>query len=576
MEVDSKEEVVPGKHAVHWFRRGLRLHDNPALLEALKGADTLRCVYILDPWAARGAGANALNKWRFLLESLTDLDASLKSRLDCRLHVVRGQPADALPALLERWGVTLLSYETDPEPYGRARDRKLAARCRDNGVEIVEYESHTLYPLDSIIEHNGGSAPVTFEQFLGVLTTMGPPDPPAGPVRRDRLFTTRTRVPTDPDYDQSYAVPTLSELGFEANSSEPPVWRGGEAEALARLERHAEKRTLALNSSPNFDTLPPGFLLADGAGLSPYLRFGCLSARLCYHQLADLAPATKPLLQPPPAVMPLLWREFLYCCGADNPRFDRVQGNPLCLQTPWDRDPTALAKWANGQTGFPWIDAAMSQLRSEGWIHHLARFALIDFLTKGALFISWEEGMKVFEDLLLDADWSTNAGSWLWLSCSSFFRKPAPSVCPVALGKLVDPDAEYIRKYVPALRGFRSARLVHAPWLASREEQRRAACRLGAQYPLPLLVDHARTRKENARRTRLACETLPGYRNRERRLSESFQDESDIDCNCEPVIPKQQIAQDEPIMDTNIHLPDIRQEIKSLPEFESTINSLFI
>lgn len=76
----------------------------------------------------------------------------------------------------------------------------------------MQYLSYHLL-LFSIIEHNGGSAPVTFEQFLGVLSVMGPPDPPAGPVRRDRLFTTRTRVPTDPDYDQSYAVPTLSELG---------------------------------------------------------------------------------------------------------------------------------------------------------------------------------------------------------------------------------------------------------------------------------------------------------------------------------------------------------------------------
>lgn len=82
-----------------------------------------------------------------------------------------------------------------------------------------------------------------------------------------------------------------------------------------------------------------------------------------------------------------------------------MTGNPICVQIPWDKNPGALAKWANGQTGYPWIDAIMSQLREEGWIHHLARHAVACFLTRGNLWISWEEGMKVFEELLLDADW---------------------------------------------------------------------------------------------------------------------------------------------------------------------------
>ena len=72
-----------------------------------------------------------------------------------------------------------------------------------------------------------------------------------------------------------------------------------------------------------------------------------------------------------------------------------MEGNPICVQIPWDKNPEALAKWAEGRTGFPWIDAIMTQLRQEGWIHHLARHAVACFLTRGDLWISWEEGMKV-------------------------------------------------------------------------------------------------------------------------------------------------------------------------------------
>lgn len=101
-------------------------------------------------------------------------------------------------------------------------------------------------------------------------------------------------------------------------------------------------------------------------------------------------------------------------------------GNPASLQIDWwckdgptdTRNPLAekhLEAWKNGQTGFPWIDAIMTQLRTEGWIHHLARHSVACFLTRGDLFISWERGAEVFEELLLDYDWSLNVGNWLWL-----------------------------------------------------------------------------------------------------------------------------------------------------------------
>lgn len=168
----------------------------------------------------------------------------------------------------------------------------------------------------------------------------------------------------------------------------------------------------------------------------------------------------------------LLWREFFYTAGTNNPNFDRMEGNPICVQIPWDHNPEAMAKWAEGRTGFPWIDAIMTQLRQEGWIHHLARHAVACFLTRGDLWISWESGMKVnkmaqlhllsfflflfpllialsfsqvFEELLLDVDWSVNAGSWMWLSCSAFFQQFFHCYCPVGFGRRTDPSGDYIR-----------------------------------------------------------------------------------------------------------------------------------
>lgn len=97
-----------------------------------------------------------------------------------------------------------------------------------------------------------------------------------------------------------------------------------------------------------------------------------------------------------------------------------MEGNPICIQIPWDRNPEALAKWAEGKTGFPWIDAIMTQLRQEGWIHHLARHAVACFLTRGDLWVSWESGVRVS---------ALSEGRWPVPSCQAW-----PQAAPCRLG----------------------------------------------------------------------------------------------------------------------------------------------
>lgn len=183
-EINPKEGLYDegGKHTVHWFRKGLRLHDNPSLREGLAGASTFRCVFVLDPWFA-GSTNIGINKWRwvhyiitiyiymnwtnfdqeitkylqnilsirfvnrFLLQCLEDLDCSLR-KLNSRLFVIRGQPADALPKLFKEWGTTNLTFEEDPEPFGRVRDHNISALCKELGISVVQKVSHTLYKLD--------------------------------------------------------------------------------------------------------------------------------------------------------------------------------------------------------------------------------------------------------------------------------------------------------------------------------------------------------------------------------------------------------------------------------------------
>lgn len=258
------------------------------------------------------------------------------------------------------------------------------------------------------------------------------------------------------------------------------------------------------------------------------------------------APQHRSHTQPPVSLVgQLYWREFFYLNGHAVPNFDRMQGNPICRQVPWRRDgdeetERLLCAWEEARTGYPFIDAVMvrcggkeggrwwgcvgwgrghggravpsareqtstlsapvttrtqTQLRAEGWIHHLARHAVACFLTRGDLWVSWERGAKVFDRLLLDADWSINQGNWLWLSASAFFHQYFRVYSPVSFGRKTDPKGAYIRKWVPVLRNF-PAKFIYEPWKAPLLAQQAAGCMVGKDYPLPI-VDHDQACKAN-------------------------------------------------------------------------------
>jgi cryptochrome len=133
-----------------------------------------------------------------------------------------------------------------------------------------------------------------------------------------------------------------------------------------------------------------------------------------------------------------------------------VEGAYRLVQIAWDFNAEYITAWRDSKTGYPWIDAAMMQLKREGWMHHLARHAVACFLTRGDLYQSWEHGAKVFDQLLVDSDWALNngayayvcfswpmwlinkggAGNWLWVSASAFFYQFFRVYSPVAFAKV--------------------------------------------------------------------------------------------------------------------------------------------
>ncbi|XP_032235657.2 cryptochrome-2 [Nematostella vectensis] len=486
-----------GNNVIHWFRKDLRLHDNPALLDGLKNCRAFYGVYILDPNNIKAAIVSA-NMWNFLLQCLADLDNNLK-KCGTRLYVFRGQPTTVFPQMFNEWNITKLTFESECEPFGQRRDVAIQSLAEEFGVKVSCKPSHSLYSIEQILEMNEGKPPVLFKDFEAIVRKLGPPENPVESITRKSFM--NCICPITSTHSEKFGVPSLAELGIKpADVTCGDIWVGGEREALNRLGI-LEDKILRSNSSKNCDG--SSVLFPSRTQLSPYLRFGCLSPKLYYKKLTGAY--VKMQFSPPPMSLyrQLIWREFFFTLASKNPNMDQVNDNPLCIQISWEENKDRFLCWKQGNTGFPWIDAIMRQLQKEGWIHHLARLSVGCFLTRGCLWISWEEGLRAFEELQLDAEWSMNSGSWLWLSCSAFFHGQIPWFCPVEVGKKLDPSGSYIRKYVPELRSM-PLKYLYEPWTAPDDIQRAAMCVIGDDYPHPI-VDHIEQRKACLQRLKTVC-----------------------------------------------------------------------
>ncbi|CAI5727773.1 unnamed protein product [Peronospora effusa] len=526
-----------------WFRRDLRLHDNLALNAALtlvhqqekkkkKEKDDkveLIPLYIIQRPQLMRCGAT---RFQFLLESVSDLSNALAAR-GSHLVVAKGDGVEVLKRLLPAWGITHLYFDAACEPYAVERDNRVIALAKSLSVETHTTNGYNLYDLDAVIADNKGGAPKTYQSFLKAVATQPKPSQPL-PTPDNLPTPTRTNselyqyvvdywkdgakaAEKDEEQDDQaiqsqlheiagpelkFTLPELTDFGYKPLEKHSFIY-GGEQKALQILDDFCkDEDRVGKFEKPKTSPaqMPP---TASTTTMSSYLFFGCLSPRTFYHRVRSIQEKQKKVSRPPVSLDgQLLWREFYHCHGHANPYFDKMEENRICLQVNWrwhtipDREEdmtdddklarTQFEAWKNGQTGFPWIDAIMIQLKEEGWVHHLARHSVACFLTRGDLYISWVRGLEVFQERLIDHDWSINAGNWLWLSASHFFTAYFRVYSPISFGKKYDPEGLFIKKYIPALNKL-PAKYIYEPWKAPLTLQHASGCVIGKDYPSPIV-----------------------------------------------------------------------------------------
>ena len=436
--------------ALLWFRRDLRLRDHPALIAAAEHDEVLAC-FVLDPRLEKSSGQRRL-------QYLGDALRRLRDDLDGRLLVTRGQPHTQIARIVTEIGASSVHVSEDFAPFGKRRDERVRAAL--DSVPLVATGSPYLVSPGRVTKPDGSPYQV-FTPFLRQWQKTGWREPAGSNAKSARwLDPAQLRI-------RQCEIPDPG-LPLEVSAGEAAARKQWKSFVDNELQSYAENRnrpdltgTSRMSAHLKFGAIHPRTLVADldqrGSGAQAFMRE--LAFRDFYADVLHHWPAST-------------WRNW-------NSDFDGIQ-----------TDSGAEAKrrfeaWKAGETGFPFVDAGMRQLRDTGFIHNRVRMIVASFLVKD-LHLPWQWGAEWFLDQLVDGDMANNQHGWQW--CAGCGTDAAPYFRifnPITQGEKFDPSGDYIRRWVPELR---SADDVHL-----RKGERPDG------YPAPI-VDHAAERAEALRR----------------------------------------------------------------------------
>ena len=457
-----------------WFRRDLRLFDNPALSAALSDAASgrgLLPVFILDPGPdVRPPGEASL--W-WLNRSLAVLAADLEAR-GSRLILRRGDPAVVLPALAAETGARIVHWNDLFDPGLAARDDRLAAGLEADGMKVGRWNGGHLLRPDQVRTRTGGAFGVFTPFWRAARPQIAPPARTEAPARlpapeawpASETLGTWSLHPTSPDWSKGFSD-----------------WSPGEAGARTRLGAFLSGGLAGYGRARDFPAEP------GASRLSAHLHFGEISPFALWRgALTAVERGAAPEADAEKFLAELGWREFnaqISARGADlakssfDPRFEAFQ---------WAQDPAGLTAWRQGLTGYPIVDAGMRELWTTGWMHNRVRMICASFLAKHLL-VDWRQGEAWFWDTLVDADHASNAGNWQWVAgCGADAAPYFRIFSPMAQGTRFDPDGRYVRRWVPEIARLPD-KWLHAPWTAPPMVLEASGLRLDRDYPAPI-VDH--------------------------------------------------------------------------------------
>ncbi len=431
--------------AVVWFRRDLRIGDNPAWAAASQHADQITALYVLDPRLLAAAGPFRRNQ---LLAHLHELDRDLRCK-GGRLLVRQGDPIDVVPNVAAATGSAAVYANADVTPYARRRDSTVHMEL---GYGLQTWWGNLLHPPGSVQTNKGHTSRI----FTPFFTKWRELEQTTWPEPR------QVQIADDP----GDGLPMGEHESFQA---------AGEQAATDRLIEFAE-RVDDYESTRNKPDFP------GTSGLSADLHFGVLAPRTIAAVVGGLTNGRENFIRQ------LAWRDWYAHLIWEIPSLVHTSMRSELAEIVWQNDPAEIEAWQKGRTGYPLVDAGVRQLERTGWIHNRVRMVVASFLVKDLL-VDWRIGERWFRHLLVDGDIAQNTGNWQWVAGTGPDAAPYFRVFnPVLQSRRFDPEGCYIRRFVPELSHV-PAKWIHAPWAAPPKELALSGVTLGDTYPHPI-IDH--------------------------------------------------------------------------------------
>ena len=510
--------------AIVWFRRDLRLADNPALAEAARSHEHVVALYVHAPEEEGEWAPGAASRW-WLHHSLEALDTAL-GRHHGRLQVIRGPSLESLRAAIAATGATAVYFNRLYDPKVVRRDKAVRRGLEADGIEVASFNAALWVEPWDIATKQDEPYRVFTPFWRNVRTRIGEMEPLPEPhalslwqPHREEVWEPLQRQAGEPL--QRNVWEPLQRRSRGSGQAGSGLLRGEHLSPLKRLP-HEQGGLLGIGElgllpvrdwAKGFGEWMPGekgaqemlALFADDAvghydegrdlparhgtsRLSPHLHWGEISPVQIAAQLRARTAKRRNGVDIEPYLRQLGWREFAHHLLYHFPKTPKENFNPKFDAFRWARrDAHALRRWQRGQTGIPIVDAGMRELWATGWMHNRVRMLVASLLTKN-LRQHWVLGEKWFWDTLVDADLANNAMGWQWVAGSGADAAPYFRIFnPVTQSEKFDPDGAYIRRWVPELAKA-PGRLVHAPW----EDE---AFLKSSGYPSPI-VDLKRSRED--------------------------------------------------------------------------------
>ncbi|CAO2835442.1 unnamed protein product [Amaranthus hypochondriacus] len=480
-----------GSCSIVWFRRDLRVEDNPALLAGVRAGRVI-CVFIWAPEEEGHFYPGRVSRW-WLKHSLAQLDSSLRSLGTC---LITKRSTDSISTLLDvvkSTGASQLFFNHLYDPMSLVRDHRAKEILTANGITVRSFNADLLYEPWEVVDELGQPF-TTFTSFWDRCLSM-PFDPEAPLLPPKRIISGEvSKCPSD-----TLVFEDDTERGSNALLARAwsPGWSSAD-KALTTfingaLIEYSQNRRKADSATTSF--------------LSPHLHFGEVSVRKVFHlvRIKQVSWANEGNTAGDESCNLFLksigLREYSRYMSFNHPYSHEKPLLGHLKFFPWVVDESYFKAWRQGRTGYPLVDAGMRELWATGWLHDRIRVVVSSFFVK-VLQLPWRWGMKYFWDTLLDADLESDALGWQYITGTlpdgrEFDRIDNPQF----QGYKFDPNGEYVRRWLPELARL-PTEWIHHPWNAPESVLQAAGIELGSNYPLPIVeIDAAKVRLQEALRS---------------------------------------------------------------------------